>query len=177
MGILVPSVSMYPVVAVFRKISASMKAPGGGYESFKWANIGKNPATCYRYSVIHFSSKSSTPGVDRYLGANARSILGMLLSMLEGIQHVLRQSRHTGSACGTGDHRGAQVEAPDPVQCNRGHHLLCTGGAGGVLNKWVSDRRCQSSPDGRTASAAGQSFRSSEPACHILLVITASMVT
>ena len=38
------------------------------------------------------------------------------------------------AACAAGDHRTAQVEAPDPAQRSRGHPLLCTSGAAGVLS-------------------------------------------
>ena len=68
--------------------------------------------------LIFSSKEQQPPEVVRYLGrVLPAAIFGMLIVYcLKGVTPFLRQPRHPGSPCAAGDHRAAQVEAPDPAQ-------------------------------------------------------------
>ena len=89
------------------------------------------------------------------------------------------QPRCPGGHCAAGDRCPAQMEARNAAQRGGRHPVLCAAGAAGVLigksspvmalchgrrSFLLSDRRYRSSPDGRSAAAAGRSCRSSGPA-------------
>ena len=131
--------------------------------------------------VVFSSKDQQPPEVVRYLGrVLPAAIFGMLIVLLPQERDPLcGQPRCPGGHCAAGDRCPAQMEARDAAQRGGRHPVLCVVGAAGILigksspvmalchgrrSFLLSDRRYRSSPDGRTAAAAGRSCRSSGPA-------------